>query len=104
VRRHLPHIIGGPVLDRSRETKLPKPREIKEFLDEYVVGRRRRSGSSPSRLQPLQADRLLREERKLDVELQKSNILLIGHRNGKTLCQTLARMLSVPSRSPTPRR
>ncbi len=87
--------------------ELPKPREISAFLDEYVIGqdatkralavavynhyKRVRAGAkeSPQLGAPVDED---------DVELAKSNILLLGPTgSGKTLlAQTLARMLNVP--------
>jgi ATP-dependent Clp protease ATP-binding subunit ClpX len=84
--------------EKSREIRrLPKPTEIKNVLDQYVVGQ--------ERAKKILAVAVHNHYKRIeaggevgDVELQKSNILLIGPTGvGKTLlAQTLARMLRVP--------
>ena len=77
---------------------IPKPREIKEFLDEYIVGQEAAKKSLSVAIYN-HYKRIEYEEEELgDVELQKSNILLLGPTGvGKTfLAQTLAKMMNVP--------
>ncbi len=78
-------------------TELPKPVEINSYLDDYVVGQE----DAKKKLSVAVYNhykRIRSGEAQRDVELQKSNILLIGPTgSGKTLlAQTLARQLNVP--------
>ena len=78
-------------------TELPKPAEIKSYLDDYVVGqeeaKKKLSVAVYNHYKRIRSTDIQR-----DVELQKSNIVLIGPTgSGKTLlAQTLARQLNVP--------
>ena len=86
--------------ERARD-KLPKPHEIKKVLDEYVIGQERAKKTLSvavynhyKRLQTRSGGARAKD----DVEIAKSNILLIGPTGcGKTLlAETLARLLNVP--------
>ena len=81
------------------QDRLPKPMEIKQVLDEYVIGQDRAKRTlSVAVYNHYKRLRLQGGSRKNDVELAKSNILLIGPTgSGKTLmAETLARLLDVP--------
>ncbi len=82
---------------RRRSASIPKPKEIKSFLDEYVIGQEyaKKILSVAVHNHYKRIDSAVSLD---DVELQKSNILMIGPTgSGKTLlAQTLARYLNVP--------
>lgn len=76
---------------------LPKPREIKDILDQYVIGQDEAKKSLSVAVYN-HYKRINSEQKLEEVEIQKSNIVLIGPTGvGKTLlAQTLARILNVP--------
>jgi len=90
--------IGGEAASRLDRGELPSPREIGEILDQYVIGQV--SAKKILAVAVYNHYKRLRHRSKTadEVELAKSNILLIGPTgSGKTLlAQTLARLLNVP--------
>ena len=81
----------------GEEEELPNPEQIKEILDEYVIGQENAKKTLSVAVYN-HYKRINNEEEANDVEIQKSNVLLLGPTGcGKTLlAQTLAKILKVP--------
>src|SRR5690606_16858966 len=84
----------------SDEVLLKKPQEIRAFLDQYVIGQEQTKKVLSVAVYN-HYKRLLQQSTKNDVEIEKSNIIVVGQTGtGKTLvAKTIARMLNVPLRS-----
>ena len=88
---------GHEATQLKEALQLKKPKEIKAFLDQYVIGQ-----DKTKRVLSVAVynhyKRLLQERDSNDVEIQKSNILIVGQTGtGKTLvAKTIAKMLEVP--------
>ena len=82
--------------ENDSDINLLKPKEIKDFLDEYVIGQD--DAKRTLAVAVYNHYKRVLMEKNLDVELQKSNIIMVGPTgSGKTyLAQTLAKLLNVP--------
>ncbi len=92
-------LYSNPYEDESslkEEINLLKPKEIKDFLDEYVIGQE--DAKKALAVSVYNHYKRVLAGKNLDVELQKSNIIMVGPTgSGKTyLAQTLAKLLNVP--------
>lgn len=93
----LEEISNSTTSEISSEITLKKPKEIKEFLDQYVIGQ-----DDAKKVLAVSVynhyKRLLQKDTGDDVEIEKSNIVMVGPTGtGKTLlARSIARMLNVP--------
>ncbi len=84
---------------RSQQSTLPIPMEIKQFLEEFIIGQdQAKKKLAVAVYNHYKRVQIMKSKTRQDVELTKSNILLVGATGtGKTLmAQTLAKLLSVP--------
>ncbi len=81
----------------AKDLTLKKPLEIKDFLDQYIIGQNETKRAMAVAVYN-HYKRLLQEDTDDDVEIEKSNIVLVGETGtGKTLvARTIAKMLNVP--------
>jgi ATP-dependent Clp protease ATP-binding subunit ClpX len=91
------HDGGRPEIAEAKRKEIPKPKDIVEYLSGYVIGQEHAKRALSVAIYN-HYKRIHDATRDDDVELQKSNILMVGPTgSGKTLlAQTLARMLEVP--------
>jgi ATP-dependent Clp protease ATP-binding subunit ClpX len=88
---------GGTALKSATDLILKKPKEIRAFLDQYVIGQ-----DQTKKVMSVAVynhyKRLMQFQHEEDVEIEKSNIIMVGQTGtGKTLvAKTIARMLEVP--------
>ena len=82
--------------DASNEINLLKPKEIKNFLDDYVIGQD--DAKKVLSVAVYNHYKRIKSKKSSEVEIQKSNILMLGHKgSGKTyLEKTIAKILNVP--------
>ena len=86
--------VAAPKLDKA---KTPKPKEIKSFLDQYVIGQEEAKRFLSVAVHN-HYKRLMQEKSDDEVEIEKSNIIMVGYTGtGKTLlAKTIAKKLDVP--------
>ncbi|WP_158840705.1 ATP-dependent Clp protease ATP-binding subunit ClpX [Polaribacter sp. L3A8] len=84
--------------DLSKDLMLKKPKEIKEFLDQYIIGQLETKRAMAVAVYNHYKRLLQKKDEEDDVEIEKSNIVLVGETGtGKTLvAKTIARMLNIP--------
>ena len=85
--------------NRAQRSTLPTPVEVKQFLEEFVIGQdQAKKKLAVAVYNHYKRVQIMKSKTRQDVELTKSNILLVGATGtGKTLmAQTLAKLLSVP--------
>ena len=97
VQENMPDITGKANVGKAKKPKIPKPKEIKDYLDQYVIGQ----DEAKRYLSVAVYNHYKRLQQPKDndgVEIEKSNIIMVGSTGtGKTLlARTIAKLLDVP--------